>query len=377
MKTNQMLGLIAGCLLSFGVHAQFFSDDFSNPSNWAPHAGNQTTSNNSNTPGTMAINNSQLQFRAFMGSQTYRLQRDIGRTLNANDNWRVEYEFTVTQVNIDNTTVMALTDNVDHWQSNIAGGGSIGGAPFNTTSSIQVIYADPHGADRNIKLSIRDKYLDTWNSGSALIDIVDNKTYYIRAERVSNNKSVLSVYSDSARTLHIPGSPVCDDVDPRITGLRYIQSSVGTSSGFSRLAHVNIDNLDIFDNTIERCEETCEIIPSFSYVEDCDGKLKITNNSILNGSHIKTLLSDGKSGSRSVSEIGLGGDLTVQYPNNGTYTVCITVFGNTLNADRSLDCCSITYCEDIEVTTAEESCIGIGDVGKNSFNSNSSINQNK
>lgn len=73
-------------------------------------------------------------------------------------------------------------------------------------------------------------------------------TYYMRLERTSMNGTQLSIFSDSAYTEHIPGSPVSFGIDPDISRLYTIQHGVMTPGYYSRLINAAIDNDLICDD---------------------------------------------------------------------------------------------------------------------------------
>jgi len=52
----------------------------------------------------------------------------------------------------------------------------------------------------------------------------------------------LSVYSDAARTTHLPGSPITFAIDSTITGLNTIQHGCSTAGYYTRLINATIDN---------------------------------------------------------------------------------------------------------------------------------------
>lgn len=73
-------------------------------------------------------------------------------------------------------------------------------------------------------------------------------TYYIRLERTSMSGTQLSIYSDSAYTEHLAGSPVSFGIDPDISRLFTLQHGVMTPGYYSRLINAAIDNDLICDD---------------------------------------------------------------------------------------------------------------------------------
>lgn len=71
--------------------------------------------------------------------------------------------------------------------------------------------------------------IEKWDEGtgevSSAITITDGVTYYATLERLASDNVSISLYSDSARTTHIAGSPVNYAVDTTIQNLRYLQAA--------------------------------------------------------------------------------------------------------------------------------------------------------
>ncbi|HET6458750.1 MAG TPA: hypothetical protein VFG24_07735, partial [Nitrosopumilaceae archaeon] len=88
--------------------------------------------------------------------------------------------------------------------------------------------------------------------GSAITDsassipISANTQYYVKLERTPT-QLVLNVFSDPARTMQIPSSPVSLDIASTDFGnLNFIQHSTKFTSGSSRTLTASIDNTRIF-----------------------------------------------------------------------------------------------------------------------------------
>ncbi|MBS1635108.1 MAG: T9SS type A sorting domain-containing protein [Bacteroidetes bacterium] len=85
-----------------------------------------------------------------------------------------------------------------------------------------------------------------WSWGIPLPALKTN--YFIRLERLSANTCMISVFSDAARTIHIPMSPQCFQIDPNIQGLSNVQSFQHQSGSFMRSLTGVISDLNIFNN---------------------------------------------------------------------------------------------------------------------------------
>ena len=338
MKLKKLSGLLLSGLLSFGANAQFFSDDFSTPSNWSIAGNTNICCGWTGGSGTMQINNNQLELRDFRGSQTYRYQQNIGQVLNANDQWRMEFEITTITINQDNASVYALTDDTAHWYSN-----SAGNTTRNNTSSVHVVCGDPLGANMDLNLHIRGKYQNTWGTPSTRIRVYANTTYYVRAERLSASEVILSVYSDAARTQHITGSPVCHTIDSRIAGLEYFQASTNTIASQYRLADVNIDDVEVFDNTIEACPVECDVTAYFEIREDEESCQYLFTNGSSVGQGNTFMGSVINFGDSSYQEVGLNGTVAHSYALSGNYIPCITTFSYIFDGENYI-CCSDRFC---------------------------------
>ena len=326
--------LVAFSFAFLGLKAQIFSDDFSNPANWN-YAGT-TTIAGPGAPGTILLNNNQLELRAFRGTQTRRVRQHIGTTFSPSQTWRLEYEITPLVANQDNVAVFALTDTPDHWFSN-----SAGSTVRNNTSSVHVVYGDQLGPNNQIRLHIRGKYLNNWGPPSDRIDVNPGTTYYIRAERHTAEDVVLSVYTDPARTVHAPGSPVCHKINDQIGGLQYFQVSNNTIASHYRISDLDFDNVEIYTDPLVACGDDCDI--EANMVVQYDGcQYWFTNTSVMGqgntfmGSVIN--YDDG-----SYEEINLGQTLPHSYSFPFSYTPCITTFSYYFDG-TGYSCCSDEYC---------------------------------
>ena len=75
---------------------------------------------------------------------------------------------------------------------------------------------------------------------------------YVRLQRINHDIFKLSVFSDSARTIHVPGSPIQQNgALPELNGLKILQSSNGTNGGPTRSLTGTVDNLKIYNGVAE------------------------------------------------------------------------------------------------------------------------------
>lgn len=338
MKTIKLISFIIGSFLATSLNAQIFTDDFSTPGNWTQYGTNNICCGSTLPPGTMQVNNGQLEFRGFRGSQTFRLNQSIGQTLNANDPWRVEFKITPLKAYRDNTAAFALTDNTDHWFSDIEGDHTA-----NNTSSVHILYSDPFGNDNQLRMHIRGKYQNTWGPPSDRIFVNPNTTYYVRAERLSSTEVILSIYSDASRTNHIAGSPVCHTIDGNIGGLYNFQLGTNTVASWYRESDLNVDDLKIFSNTIEKCGADCNVETDFDIVQDPQScKYNFIYNSTV-GQGNTFMGSVITYGDGTYDKIGLTGTIGHPYSTDGNYNPCITTFSYVFDGSQYI-CCSDTKC---------------------------------
>lgn len=82
-------------------------------------------------------------------------------------------------------------------------------------------------------------------------------TYYITLERQSDTVVVLSVYSDSDRTVHVSGSPQIAGITSEITGFANVQHSVDSGSANTRTLTMTGDNLVVYSLAEGGDSEVC------------------------------------------------------------------------------------------------------------------------
>jgi len=79
-----------------------------------------------------------------------------------------------------------------------------------------------------------------------------NTTYFLRLQRLSSTRVKLSAFFDSARTIHIPGSPSSVEFDfPDVIDLKVIQSANAPIGGPGRTLTGTLDNIAIYNNVSE------------------------------------------------------------------------------------------------------------------------------
>lgn len=95
---------------------------------------------------------------------------------------------------------------------------------------------------------LRDDVLsvDTGISTTPPISISANTQYYITIEKTPTQLK-MSVFSDPARTIQVPGSPVTETISPNDfkQGLKFIQHDGCFFCGSARMLTAEIDNTEI------------------------------------------------------------------------------------------------------------------------------------
>ena len=118
----------------------------------------------------------------------------------------------------------------------------------NNNSSLNLMISNPLGLSNQIVAKLEGKYLDKRQKPSQNIKIHTGTQYYIHIERLSSIKASFSVFTDTAKSIHAPGSPVGCDLNSKIGDLKYVQFGTSTMAGWSRTANVIVDNLNIYDS---------------------------------------------------------------------------------------------------------------------------------
>ncbi|HHG86535.1 MAG TPA: hypothetical protein ENJ82_17425, partial [Bacteroidetes bacterium] len=243
-----------------------FSDDFSNPSLW--------TYLGSHTNGVLDISGGTLNFKSYENRQNYRLVRNLALPLF--NQWRIEWEFMETgNEERIGAMLMAVTSGSDHprWAT--------AGSPPETNQDMIGVFVDNPltGGANPHRFFVSSKQGTNHQYGPSTIDYSVGVQYYMRLQRIAQDKAILSVYSDPARTNHIPGSPLCFDIDKNIGEFFFLQTGVSTLACACRYITATQDNLCIFgNNTPEGClSEGCQINAAITrYVNSVDCSVTFT-----------------------------------------------------------------------------------------------------
>ncbi len=202
-----------------------------------------------------------------------RVYKSLGFTLNSGDNWRAEFEFTPQSVGtylsqpFTGHGVLALTaGNQEPYLD--CPDLPCTGYPIGTQDGIMIMYATDGSPTGDIWFKARARHAGVeYQSTNQINANVLNTTYYPRLERTSASSVVLSVFSDSLHTIHLPGSPISLAIPESVTGLTTVQQGNAVRGNVQRELTGYIDNLCInyslvSDENIVINDKTFNIYPN-------------------------------------------------------------------------------------------------------------------
>ncbi len=197
----------------------FFQADYSSNAGWT-QVGTQVTVNDPNFPGIVKFNN-------VAGGSDNRVYTQLSSALPLSG-WTAEFDYEFTSSSIPDFHPFVLT--------------STSANPQLQRDLVEV----RHGPDAN-QLSL----VGFGSPSSQPIQISPNTPYFIRLERMPTEVK-MSVFSDAARTINVPGSPIIETVAPNDLGnLTFLQHDGCLQCGSGRTFTAQIDNTRIFTKEIE------------------------------------------------------------------------------------------------------------------------------
>lgn len=211
------------------------TDNFSSSANW------QSQGN-----GDVNISNGKCNFdNVYCGSYN-RVYRNLGATLSDNY-WKAECDFTILNTNPSGNGTSEILMALTAGNLNFMTYDSSQGYAETTQDGIAVVFQSAGITDNNI-----DNWYFCIQSKKGNIRITSTPTqiyanstinnYYMRLERTSNNTAQLSVFSNPAFTIPLPGSPVAFVIDATITGLNTVQHGTNCGAASARLINAAVDN---------------------------------------------------------------------------------------------------------------------------------------
>tara|TARA_B100000809_G_C15059244_1_gene501746 strand:+ start:243 stop:1355 length:1113 start_codon:yes stop_codon:yes gene_type:complete len=183
------------------------------------------------------------------GSQR-RVYKSLGTTLNANDAWSAEFEFTPSSVgtgSFTGHTLLALTAGIQE-PFNDCPDLPCTGFPTGSQDGIIISYGSPNPGNGELHFRINTKDNTAEQGSLKIISNTLNITYYLRLERTSATDLKLSIFSDPTRTTHIPNSPITETIPNTVEGLNTVQHGNTVRGDDDRKLTGAIDNLCIVFN---------------------------------------------------------------------------------------------------------------------------------
>ncbi|MEO8150822.1 MAG: T9SS type A sorting domain-containing protein [Bacteroidia bacterium] len=239
-----------------------FFDDYNSPANWTLE-GTRVT-----------VANSRVEFNSIQGCADDRIWRNIGQTLG--NKWRTDFKF-LADPNNNEGMIEGVSANLFMLSNNnnspYGVWPHICATPWPLASikciNVQLIATYPAAFNPNYQ---NETFIEVNcqinNSRSTLASIHMpswNTVYYTSLERLSQTAGVFSVYTDAARTIHIPGSPKCFTIPSGLDGLQVVQHSNEDFASSDRRFTGWVDSTYI---------DTCfQSSPCISFHDDCDSAL--------------------------------------------------------------------------------------------------------
>lgn len=193
-------------------------------------------------------------------SEQRRVYKNLGVSLAASDTWTADIDFTPTSVGNyggphAGHAIVSLTAGTQEPFSNCPDVWCTG-YPSPTQDGIICVFGSPgNPSDGNsyfliyaIEGTNSSEYVSVPIQANAL-----NTSYYVRLERIGTTLTRLSVFSNPAKTVHLPGSPVFLTIPASIEGLNTVQHGNIARGGSYRELTGKVDNLCINWNSSEGC----------------------------------------------------------------------------------------------------------------------------
>ena len=118
-----------------------------------------------------------------------------------------------------------------------------------------MIYASDNPSTGDLYFSIRAKDEGNETGSDRIVANTMGMTYYIKLERTSPTNVILTDFSDAAKIMHLPNSPVTFEIPSTIEGLTTIQHGSIVRGQIERKLTGSIDNLCMIQNNILSLKE--------------------------------------------------------------------------------------------------------------------------
>jgi hypothetical protein len=262
-----------------------FYDDYSSAIGWTT----VDKTNHSLTPN-VKINAGKMVYTNLIDSREQRMVKQLPFTLD-NKFWVSECSIKMTGGNGPAHLVMSFTENNnDTWYTQsgtLAECSAFAGTVTNqdaiycyiAKSTVSSSSCCPQNSDWKIFAGYKDGSTDTPGASTGISVPSSGTTYYVRLQRTDYSVGVISVFSNSAMTNHVSGSPQCFTINPAtsIADLKYVQHGANTGGNCNRKLSAEIDDLRIY-NGISPCP--LSLTPSFTMNSVvCSGNPVIVNGS--------------------------------------------------------------------------------------------------
>lgn len=227
------------------------NDDFSSTSGWTMQS----------SSGAVSVSGGVLNLSAAHSGQYNRAYKYLAAGL-SDTYWKAQCDLDITGANPAGNgagaVVMAITADTLDFMSYDAS------QSFAETNQdgIAVVLFSQNATDNNMNnwyFMIQQKKGDVRTNSITQISADSAVSqYYINLERISASIVRLDIFTNAARTTHLPGSPITLGIDQSITGLKIVQHGALTPDSASRIVSAGIDNDLICDNntTTAVCSET-------------------------------------------------------------------------------------------------------------------------
>lgn len=250
-------------------------EDFSSSAGW-------TTQGN----GDVNISNGYVNFNNAASGDYNRVYKSMSQAA-SNNYWKAQCDLTILGPNASGNgtgaIVMALT------------AGTLDFMTYNASQSYQetnqdgisVVLTSASQNDNNINnwfflIESKKGNVRQYDMNAIIYASSSVSDYYISLERTSASTSRLSVYSDAARTVHMPGSPVTFNIDPLITGLNTVQHGIGTAGSPSRMLNGRLDNSFVCQTSTSTCANIIlddDFSNSNAWTQHGNGDVYVSNGS--------------------------------------------------------------------------------------------------
>ena len=233
-----LIVLISSPFIAFNQNQ--FIEDFSSSARWTQVGTNVSISNNS-------VEYTNLAF----DSEQRRIYASLNDTLDSTVTFTAEIEFFPTQVGRQGSNrysghlILGLTAGTQE-PYNDCPNISCTGYPLGTQDGIMINYVarNPSTDSLFFIMKLKDGSLE-YGGNVRIFSNTLNTTYYLRLEKTDCSVFQLSVFTDPARTTHLPGSPIIENFPTAATDFNTVQIGNVARGDPRRGLNGFVDNLSI------------------------------------------------------------------------------------------------------------------------------------